>query len=66
MTVAPNEDRMRTHAMRALEELDRARAADSHEAAIAHLDLSELHLAQMHALSDAPVTAVPKLTPVRP
>ena len=37
-----------------MEELDRARAADSPEAAIAHLGLSELHLGEMKTLSDAP------------
>jgi hypothetical protein len=45
-------DRIRHHAQRAMEELDRARAAASPEAAIAHLDLSELHLGRMKALSD--------------
>jgi hypothetical protein len=40
------------HTDRAFEELDRARAATSTEAAIAHLDLSELHLERMKALSD--------------
>ena len=51
-------DRIRHHAQRAMEELDRARAADSPEAAIAHLDLSELHLGEMKALSDAPRPAL--------
>ena len=46
------QDRIRHHAGRALEELDRARAALSSEAAIAHLGLSELHLAKMHDLSE--------------
>lgn len=45
-------DRIQHHADRAFEELDRARAAVSTEAAIAHLDLSELHLERMKALSD--------------
>jgi len=51
-------DRIRHHAHRAMEELDRARAAGSPEAAIAHLDLSELHLGEMKTLSDAPVPAL--------
>jgi len=51
-------DRIRHHAHRAMEELDRARAADSPEAAIAHLGLSELHLGEMKALSDAPQPAL--------
>ena len=46
------QDRISHHAGRALEELDRARAAASSEAAIAHLGLSELHLARMHDLSE--------------
>ncbi|HEY0412546.1 MAG TPA: hypothetical protein VGD66_05340 [Allosphingosinicella sp.] len=46
------QDRIRHHADRAFEELDRARAAVSTEAAIAHLSLSELHLSRMKALSD--------------
>jgi hypothetical protein len=44
-------DRISHHVDRAFEELDRARAAASPEAAIAHLALSELHLGQMKALS---------------
>ena len=49
------QDRISHHAGRAFEELDRARAAASNEAAIAHLGLSELHLAKMRDLSaDAP------------
>lgn len=66
---AADQDRIRTHARRALEELDRARAAESHEAAIAHLGLSELHLAEMHALSEpppAPARGRPRLALVRP
>jgi len=47
-------DRINHHVDRAFEELDRARAAKSPEAAIAHLGLSELHLSRMKALSDAP------------
>ena len=45
------QDRINHHVDRAFEELDRARAAASPEAAIAHLGLSELHLGQMKALS---------------
>jgi hypothetical protein len=51
-------DRIQHHADRAFEELDRARAATSTEAAIAHLDLSELHLGRMKALSDEPRPAL--------
>jgi len=39
------------HADRAMEELDRAISAASMEAAIAHLDLSELHLDRVRSLS---------------
>ncbi len=46
------QDRIQHHVDRAFEELDRARAAESPEAAIAHLALSELHLGQMKALSE--------------
>jgi hypothetical protein len=46
-----NEDRISLHADRALEELDRARAATTTEAALSHLGLSELHLGRMKALS---------------
>jgi hypothetical protein len=49
---------IRHHADRAFEELDRARAASSDEAAIAHLELSELHLEQMHRLTEAPRPAL--------
>ena len=49
-------DRISHHADRALQELDRARSAASPEAAIAHLELSELHLGKMKQLSDEPVT----------
>ena len=45
-------ERIQHHVDRAFEELDRARAAASPEAAIAHLGLSELHLGQMKALSE--------------
>jgi hypothetical protein len=48
------QERINHHAERAFQELDRARAAESTEAAIAHLELSELHLEQMKTLSDAP------------
>ena len=59
------QDRISHHVGRALEELDRARSAVSAEAAIAHLGLSELHLAQMKALSDEPSQA-PALRVVQP
>ena len=45
---------IRHHTDRAFEELDRARKAASEEAAMAHLELSELHLEKMHALTEAP------------
>ncbi len=45
------QDRISHHVDRAFEELDRARAASSPEAAIAHLGLSELHLGRMRELS---------------
>ena len=45
------QDRIDHHANRALEELDRARAAESTEAALSHLALSELHLRRMRELS---------------
>ena len=48
------QDRINHHVDRAFEELDRARAAASPEAAIAHLGLSELHLGRMKALADEP------------
>ena len=51
-------DHIRHHADRAFEELARARAASSDEAAIAHLELSELHLEQMHKLTEAPRPAL--------
>ena len=47
-------DRIQHHADRAFAELERARGAASEEAALAHLELSELHLAKMHAVSEAP------------
>ena len=43
-------DSMRHHADRAFQELERARSASSEEAAMAHLELSELHLERMHSL----------------
>ena len=48
------QERISHHVDRAFEELDRARAAASPEAAIAHLGLSELHLGRMHELSQTP------------
>jgi hypothetical protein len=46
-------ERIDLHADRALEELERARAAACPEAARAHLALSELHLGQLRALGEA-------------
>jgi hypothetical protein len=51
-------DSIRHHADRAFEELERARRAVSEEAAMAHLELSELHLGKMHALTEAPRPAL--------
>ena len=51
-------ERISHHADRAFEELDRARAAASPEAAIAHLGLSELHLGRMSELGRAPQPAL--------
>lgn len=51
-------ERISHHADRAFEELDRARAAASPEAAIAHLDLSELHLERMTELGRTPPPAL--------
>ena len=48
------QDRIDLHARRALEELECARGADCEVAAFAHLDLSELHLAEMRVLREAP------------
>jgi hypothetical protein len=55
-------DRIQHHADRAFEELERARSATSTEAAIAHLDLSELHLGRMKAIADAPRPALQLVT----
>jgi hypothetical protein len=52
------QERITHHADRAFEELDRARAASTPEAAIAHLDLSELHLGRMKELSRTPPPAL--------
>ena len=49
---------IRHHTDRAFEELERARRASSEEAAMAHLELSELHLEKMHELSEAPRVAL--------
>jgi hypothetical protein len=49
---------IRHHADRAFEELERARRADTEEAALAHLELSELHLERMHELTTAPRPAL--------
>ena len=48
------QDRIDLHARRALEELECARGAACETAAFAHLALSELHLAEMRTLSEAP------------
>ena len=53
-----NQERISHHVDRAFEELDRARAAASPEAAIAHLGLSELHLGRMRDLSRTPPPAL--------
>ncbi|PSJ41884.1 hypothetical protein [Allosphingosinicella deserti] len=45
---------IRHHADRAFQELERARSASTEEAAMAHLELSELHLGRMHSLTEAP------------
>ncbi|MFL6845023.1 MAG: hypothetical protein ACJ8ER_09110 [Allosphingosinicella sp.] len=55
------EERIQHHVGRAFEELDRARAAASPEAAIAHLGLSELHLGRMKALAAPGKTPALKL-----
>ena len=49
---------IRHHADRAFEELERARRAETEEAAMAHLELSELHLERMHELTTAPMPAL--------
>lgn len=46
-------DELDFHAQRALDELDCARAATSETVALAHLELSELHLARIRALGKA-------------
>lgn len=53
-----SQERISHHVDRAFEELDRARAAASPEAAIAHLGLSELHLGRMRELSMTPQPAL--------
>ncbi|HZG07418.1 MAG TPA: hypothetical protein VEZ70_00385 [Allosphingosinicella sp.] len=53
---------IRHHADRAFQELDRARAASTEEAALAHLELSELHLEKMHMLTEAPRPALRLVT----
>jgi hypothetical protein len=55
---------MQLHADRAFQELDCARRAETTEAAIAHLALSELHLGRMRDIGDAPRGA--RLELVRP
>jgi hypothetical protein len=49
---------IRHHGDRALEELERARRAETEEAALAHLELSELHLERMHELTTEPRPAL--------
>jgi hypothetical protein len=51
-------ENIKHHGDRALAELEAARSASSHEAAIAHLSLSELHLGRMKELKDAPQPAL--------
>ena len=46
-------DELDFHAQRALDELECARAATSEKVALAHLELSELHLARIRALGSA-------------
>ena len=48
------QQRMEHHVQRALDELDRARAADSLAAAEAHLALYELHLREMRNIGEEP------------
>jgi len=52
------QETIRHHADRAFQELERARSASSDEAAMAHLELSELHLGKMHALTEAPIASL--------
>jgi hypothetical protein len=47
-------ERIDHHVRRAFDELDKAREASSPEAALAHLELSELHLGKMKAAADEP------------
>lgn len=47
-----DQDQIKLHADRAMNELDLARAAASHRAARAHLALSALHIERLNALSD--------------
>ena len=48
------QDRIDHHAARALAELECARTAACHEAAEAHLELSELHLRKMQTVREEP------------
>ncbi|HEY5721983.1 MAG TPA: hypothetical protein VIT45_06645 [Allosphingosinicella sp.] len=53
------QDRIDHHAARALAELECARSAACHEAAEAHLELSELHLRRMQNVrQEAPAPAL--------
>ena len=52
------QDRIDHHAARALAELECARSAACHEAAEAHLELSELHLRRMRNVCDEPKPAL--------
>jgi len=52
------QDQIEMHAGRALAELECARGAACDEAAFAHLALSELHLARIRMLKEAPMPAL--------
>ena len=57
------QQRMDHHVQRALDELERARSADSLVAAEAHLALSELHLKQMHSIGEEPAPPALRVVP---
>lgn len=52
------QDDIEMHAGRALAELECARGAACEEAAFAHLALSELHLARLRIVREAPMPAL--------